>query len=353
MRADSLGSRVAVAGWAVWFYLGKLLWPRELCLVYPRWQMDDGSVLSYLPSAVLVAALAIGWWQRGRTWARAALTAGVCYLLLLLPVLGFVNIYFMRYALVADHYQYAATAVACAVFAAVAARAIAWRMRLAAWGTDRGRGDLGSAGRNELSTVRDVRRRGDALSRDARAEPHVLAGLQQPGPDPGEPRRGRCGDRLLSAALEIEPDYAEAHNNLGMALAGRGEVDAAMPHFRRALQIDPDYALTYDSLGNAMAKRGRLDLAIPLYGRALEFAPRLATAHNNLGMRWPRADGTTRPWSNTSRPLMPTLPYPSTTTTSRIRSTTSAERPRPWPHIARGWPSSRTTRRRTTTWGAC
>ena len=44
----------------------------------------------------------------------------------------------------------------------------------------------------------------------------------------------------LQRALEIQPDYADAHNNLGIALAARGQVNEAVAHFRRALEIRPD-----------------------------------------------------------------------------------------------------------------
>ena len=42
--------------------------------------------------------------------------------------------------------------------------------------------------------------------------------------------------------MKIKPDYAEAHNNLGNVLAGRGQIDEAIAHYQKALEIKPDYA---------------------------------------------------------------------------------------------------------------
>jgi tetratricopeptide (TPR) repeat protein len=84
-------------------------------------------------------------------------------------------------------------------------------------------------------------------------------------------------------ALEIKRDYAEAHNNLGTARVGRGELDEAMAHYRKALEIKPDYAEVHVNLGVALARCGRIDEAMAHFQRALEIEPGYAEAHIDLG----------------------------------------------------------------------
>ena len=86
--------------------------------------------------------------------------------------------------------------------------------------------------------------------------------------------------------LEIRPDYAEAHNNLGLALAGLGKFDGAAACFRKALQLNPRDAGTHYNLGQALACCGRLDEAIAQYRQAVEIEPDFAKARKNLAPRW-------------------------------------------------------------------
>ena len=54
-------------------------------------------------------------------------------------------------------------------------------------------------------------------------------------------------------ALKINPEFAQAHNNLGNALRGCGQWDAAAESYRRAIAINPVYATAHTNLGNCAA----------------------------------------------------------------------------------------------------
>lgn len=105
VRSDSLPARLAGAGTAVWFYIYKALWPVHLIFIYPRWQIDPAKWFFWIPDAALLVVFGLCWRYR-LSWGKPVLFAlGYC-VVMLLPILGFFNIYFMRYSLVADHYQY-------------------------------------------------------------------------------------------------------------------------------------------------------------------------------------------------------------------------------------------------------
>ena len=88
-------SRTAAAGCAVWFYLWKLIWPVHLAFIYRRWDLAAVGGLWFAPGLLLAAIFALAWRWR-RSWGRPVLMAAVCYVALLLPALGLVNVAFME-----------------------------------------------------------------------------------------------------------------------------------------------------------------------------------------------------------------------------------------------------------------
>ncbi len=112
--------RILGASAAVWFYLSKALVPLYLVFIYPQWNIQSTNLWWWLPlAAAITFTLAMLWWQRSRaTWIRPLLVAWLFLCIALLPVMGFSDVGFMRYSLVADHYQYIAIVAAAAAVAA-------------------------------------------------------------------------------------------------------------------------------------------------------------------------------------------------------------------------------------------
>ena len=98
-------------------------------------------------------------------------------------------------------------------------------------------------------------------------------------------RQGKLAEAAASfkRTLEIKPDYAEAYNNLGNILKGQGKLDEALESYKRALEIKPNYPVAYNNLGNALKDQGKLDEAVASCKRALEIKPDFAEAYINLG----------------------------------------------------------------------
>ena len=88
--------------------------------------------------------------------------------------------------------------------------------------------------------------------------------------------------KYYRALLEIKPDYAGVHHNLGLVLLRKGDTENAIFHFREALRINNDYAEVYNSLGAAMASKGEIKEAISHFRQALRIKPDFYEAQKNL-----------------------------------------------------------------------
>ena len=86
--------------------------------------------------------------------------------------------------------------------------------------------------------------------------------------------------------LDMDPEHAAAHINLGTLYYNRQDYGLAEKHYRRAIEIDARYALAYFDLGNVLDETGRVAEAIQTYKTALQFAPTYADAHYNLALAY-------------------------------------------------------------------
>jgi tetratricopeptide (TPR) repeat protein len=314
-----LAERTVIAGKAIWFYAAKILWPVRLTFVYPRWDVNASSLWSWLPIAALVALAVMVWRCRNRAGCRAVLFGGGFFIVALLPVLGFFDIFYLRYSFVADHFQYlaclglisltasAGTAICARAgqsgrgFGTLAAAIVLLILGVSTWRQAHIYQDMETLWTDTLMKNPQCWMAHDNLGNDflqkgklSDAIGHFEQALRIK-PDYAEARynlgtalsrEGRIPEAIAQydQALRLKPDYAEAHNNLGIALAQTGKLDDAIPHFEQALRINPDYDQARCNLGNVFLKEGKFAEAIAQYEQELRIKPDLAEVHYNLGI---------------------------------------------------------------------
>jgi tetratricopeptide (TPR) repeat protein len=74
-------------------------------------------------------------------------------------------------------------------------------------------------------------------------------------------------------AIEIDPDYAPAYYNRGLAYAELGDTSKAIEDWTKAIEIDPDYADAYKSRGDVYRLLDEYERALADYRRASDIYP--------------------------------------------------------------------------------
>jgi predicted O-linked N-acetylglucosamine transferase (SPINDLY family) len=91
-------------------------------------------------------------------------------------------------------------------------------------------------------------------------------------------------ESLYRQILDINPNLAGVHNNLGSALELRGCVDEAVASYRRAIDLNPRFVEAHFNLGNVLQGQGRQKEAAACYQQAIALNPNFAEAYCNLGI---------------------------------------------------------------------
>ena len=265
--------RLIIAGRAIWFYLGKLLWPHPLIFIYPRWDVDPSKLIAYLPLLFAIAGLVVLRSIRA-AWGRALFFAGAYYVISLFPVLGLFTVYFFRYSFVSDHFQYLASmgplALAGAAVATIAGRLHQMPLELAT-GTG-----VAQLAKNRL-TVASGRFVPGACLGGALLILLAFLTWQQTS-------EYRDLIALYTATLRKNPGCWMAHYNLGIVLTDQGDIDQAIDHYQHAVALRPAYAEAHYNLGRLLVGQGRVDDAIVHYEKAAEINPGDPESQNNLGV---------------------------------------------------------------------
>ena len=276
-----LSGRIANAIVSYARYVGKLVWPENLSVLYPHPGHWSGSAVIGSTLFLIAASIAVVLLSRGRDY---LLVGWLWFVGMLVPAIGLIQVGIQS---MADRYSYlpsigffimivwgiselaertirdperSAVLVSASALVLLICSAITFG-QLEFW-------------RNSEKLFR----RAAFVTRDNYLAYNNL-GFYLSG-------KGKTAEAMENyrKSLEIKPDYEDALNNVGFALAGRKRHAEAIGYYERALRVKPDHAEVHNNLGNALAETGKIEEAIKHYEMVLKQVPDHADAHNNLGI---------------------------------------------------------------------
>ena len=90
-------------------------------------------------------------------------------------------------------------------------------------------------------------------------------------------------ERSYKTAIKLNPNFGEAHNNLGNVLLDRGKYKQAEHSYKETLRIFPDHPMVLSNIGNALQLQGQHEEAIDWLYKAISVDESFADAYSNLG----------------------------------------------------------------------
>ena len=279
----SLIERVLIASRALWFYVGKLLWPTDLAVIYPLWEIRAGDPLAWAYLAAAVAVAVLLWLGRHRA-GRGPLAGVLFYAVTLSPVLGFVDYGYMQFALVADRFQYLAGIGVMAILIGGGAYA-AGRLPNPARMTANGllAAALALLGTLTWIQARIYRNEVSFFSYIASHNPAARDVYLNLGSALFESDRFEEALAASRLAVKHRPDSAGALSNVGRGLLKLGQIDEAEQHLRRALKIDPRSTTARQNLAEILRKTKRYGDALEAYRAVLRKDPEYTLAYAGMG----------------------------------------------------------------------
>jgi protein O-mannosyl-transferase len=228
----------------IWFYLAKFVYPRELLVVYPRWDVEAHAwefLLLFLALTLVCASLVYAHCRRRLD--PVSVWGIVLFLVNLLPVSGLAAFGYMGHSFVADHFMYLPLVGVAVVVARCADGA--------------------------MTAVRDRPRIALALPIGATAALVVLAVLSARQvmlwQDPAQ---------LWEASLKVNKRSTAVYLNYGALCMDRGQLDQALSLLSKAAELSPRFDASYNNMGRILLSQGRKDEATRVFQKSLEVNPK-------------------------------------------------------------------------------
>jgi tetratricopeptide (TPR) repeat protein len=259
-------------------YVGKMIWPSNLAIIYPyNIILPTLNILAAILIVLGISLLAVRFFK-SRPW---FIVGWFWYLGTLIPVIGLVQVGTQS---MADRYTYIPLIGLFII--------LAWALFefLARWSYQKLRFaviTLGVAGVLMAiawqqvgywkNSVTIFKRAVDVTDKNFVAHNNLGHGLLMQG-------KTTEAFEHFKKSSEINPKFAIAHLNLGLALSEQKKYAEAIQSFTKAVEEKPNFAIAYNLIGKTQSQIGKSDQAIQNYLKAININPKYVEAYNSAGV---------------------------------------------------------------------
>ena len=282
VRSDSMIERLMFVFQAFLFYLSKAIFPNNLCFVYAIQTDDIAMILGF---CIFWGFTYFLYRTRNHRYATPAILAFSFYVLNLLPVIGFFDIYFMRFSWVADHWQSLSlmgiTSISGAYLGVKLNEPSTTKRIMALSVTALLVGLLALKTNHQCKLYKTERLLWEnTLQCNSNSIlPHDRMALIAV-----ENKQYDLAEHHLKTSISIDANNWEAHMNLGNLYRRTKRYEQAKQQYLAALSINPKRPEIHINFGNLNIMTGQYDHALIDYQNALTYGAENAYVHYQLGM---------------------------------------------------------------------
>ena len=277
-----LQARVANAMVSYLKYLGKMVWPNELSILYPHpgntlpaWEsILCGIVLVGITIISIILIRRVPYFAVGWLW----------YLGTLVPVIGIVQVGGQA---MADRFVYVPQ-IGIFIIVAWGLPEIISKWHFKKWIMSIVTGiiiftlliktsEQVSHWKNSITIFRHT------ISITEKKYPSFAVIYNNLGIDLFADRKNEEAISHFKMAIKLMPTNIKAHYNLGIALFSNRKYKEAIYHYKIAIKLQPKYTSAHYNLGNALFAVNQIEEAISHFKMAIKLQPNLSDAHYNLG----------------------------------------------------------------------
>lgn len=290
IEINSYTERAIYSIYSILFYLKTILLPINVEPIYPKWSISPISINIIIVWIIFLLLIFYIYTKRTTYYKNIIFCLGF-FIINLIPVLGIIPMYFLKYSWVADHFAYISLISICILVGSII-------YKLYDYFAVRSVRIMRVYSLIIIFTLGTLTYKSYSIAKYYKSDEIFWLYINKTNPSSWDANYNlgvineRKNDHQKEAieyyykALRLYPKSAKTHNNLANLISSvDGNYDEAIRHYKEAIALEPNYSVPHNNLALLLTKiEGREKEAIDEFNKALAINPNYIECHYNYGV---------------------------------------------------------------------